>query len=66
VAVLRVEPPIGVEPMTYALRGGSGLSSPVLRNTSSEVAWRVRSARVPSHPASLLAASLARSGRLAI
>ncbi len=26
---IRVEPPIGIEPMTYALRGGLGLSRAV-------------------------------------
>jgi len=33
VAVFRVEPPIGIEPMTYALRGGSNPSATVHRIT---------------------------------
>jgi hypothetical protein len=59
-----VELPIGIEPMTYALRGGLEPSSPVHRSIPSEVAGLVRSTRVPNHPRLLLADSLAQSAAL--
>jgi hypothetical protein len=35
----RFEPPIGIEPMTYALRGGLGSSTAVQAVTSALLAW---------------------------
>jgi hypothetical protein len=34
-----VEPPIGIEPMTYALRGGLGSSTAIQAVTSALLAW---------------------------
>jgi len=55
-----LEPPIGIEPMTYALRGGCRVSTVVQRIASTLLAGVTRSTCVQGHPASLLADPLAR------
>src|SRR5215467_14368010 len=54
------EPPIGIEPMTYALREGFGSSRAVPRSLP-PARWAQRSARIQGCPGSLLADPLARS-----
>ena len=55
------EPPIGIEPMTYALREGRGVSSGVHVVTIGLAGRRPRSRRVHSDPGPLLANALAQS-----
>jgi hypothetical protein len=54
------EPPIGIEPMTYALRGRSGPSSVVHQFTPTLLIDVLRSGHVQNHPGVLLAHPLAR------
>jgi hypothetical protein len=56
------EPPIGIEPMTYALREGLKPSSAVHRVTPVLLIGAAHSARVHDRPGLLLADALARSG----
>jgi hypothetical protein len=62
-AVRWVEPPVGIEPMTYALRGGAASSSAVRSSQSFRVLQTLASTGVHDCPGVLLANSLARLHR---